>query len=54
MKSTAQQHKGLNAHLHVTVEPMQLARLRLLAKRRDLSLSALVRDMVESYLEQTR
>lgn len=53
-RSSSQQHKGLDAHLHVTVTPAQLARLRRLAKRRDLALSALVRDVIDEYLEGAR
>ncbi len=50
-RSSAQQSKGLTAHLHVTVKPVQLAKLRRLAKRRDLALSALLRNVIDDYLE---
>ena len=46
-RSTAQQYRGLDAHLHVTVSHVQKARLASVAKRRGVSLSVLVRSLID-------
>ena len=46
-KSTAQQYKGLDAHLHVTVSHVQKARLSSVAKRRGVPLSVVIRGLID-------
>ncbi len=43
------QYKGLNFHLHVTITKKQLALLRRLAKRKGISLSRVVRDVIDEW-----
>ena len=47
MKSKAQQYRGLDAHIHVTVSKAQRAKLQAQAKRTGCSLSVLIRGMID-------
>ena len=47
MKSSAQQYKGLDAHLNVTVSHVQKARVKSVAKRRGVSLSVVIRKLID-------